>query len=509
MPADPVPAESAASPAIDPAPAETPANDRPPRALWIAIAASAIVLFACASVRHFLLQSTAFDLGIYDQVAYLMGRGLPPYATVSDMHHMGNHAAYSFFLVGGLYAIAPSIYWLFAVQAVGLALGAWPAWALAKQAGLNPRQSLAIAGLYLLYPLIFNVNLFDFHPEVMGIAAFLGAIWAARAGRVLAFAAGLLFFLGCKAVLSLTVAATGVWLLAFERRWRCGAIALGLGVGWFLLSTQVAIPAFNQGEGHDAIGRYAYLGDSVLEVGKNLFLRPGLVLARVFSGATLTYLALLLGPVLWWLLPGRLAPLVGALPAFGLNLLSDVAEQRDLVHQYSLPILPFLVLAAIAGLKAGYPGLKPGLLKTAIADGRAVWVWSAIGFLVLAKYGYFGSIYLAELDTWAASRAAIARVAPTGGVLASANLVPHLSHRAIVRQTVATAPPPDWPQYDWVLLDSVHPGWGSTPEFVAQLRAELTANPEFLPDFDRDGVVLFRRAAIGRTAPPLPPEPAS
>ncbi len=44
---------------------------------WM-IGISAVILFACSSLRHALFQSGAFDLGIYDQVVYLMSQGEPP-----------------------------------------------------------------------------------------------------------------------------------------------------------------------------------------------------------------------------------------------------------------------------------------------------------------------------------------------------------------------------------------------------------------------------------------------
>ena len=480
-------------------------RDVPP-ALMAAIAIATGGLFAASSLRHALLQSTAFDLAIYDQVAYLASRGLTPYATVSEMHHMGNHAAYSFFLLAPFYRLWPDVHWLFAAQAFGLAVGALPVWAIARQARLDWGQSFAIAIAYLLYPVVFNVNLFDFHPEVMGIAALAGSIWAARAGRVGWFTVALVYVLGCKAVLSITVAAMGLWLLLLERRRRCGAIALAMGTGWFLVVTQAVIPAFNGGLGHDAIGRYAYLGDSVIEVLQNLILRPDLVLGKLLSVDMLIYGLLLFGPLLWWLLPGRLGALVAIAPAVFLNGLSTVAEQRDLVHQYSLPMVPFLMAAAIANLQRPYPWPTNALgqtlkarLQPHLASGRAIIVWSAIGFLLLAKFGYFGSIYLNNLDTLAASRAAIAQVDGPGGVLTTANLAPHLSHRVTIRQTIDDADDrgylsyPNWDDYDYVLLDTVHPGWNSTPEFAALLRDDIAQHPDFSRDFDRDGVYLFRR----------------
>jgi|AGSF01.1.fsa_nt_gi Predicted membrane protein len=46
---------------------------------------------------------------------------------------------------------------------------------------------MAVAAVYLLYPAVFNVNLFDFHPEVIAVPAFLAAIVAARLDKILWF----------------------------------------------------------------------------------------------------------------------------------------------------------------------------------------------------------------------------------------------------------------------------------------------------------------------------------
>jgi len=138
---------------------------------------SALVLFACSSIRHTLYQSGVLDLGIYDQVVYLISQGQPPISSFLGFHHMGNHAAWAVYPLALLYKIYPSAYWLLAVQAVSLALGAVPTYYLALQAGLKESQAVAMAAVYLLYPLIFNVNLFEFHPEVMAIPVFLGVVW--------------------------------------------------------------------------------------------------------------------------------------------------------------------------------------------------------------------------------------------------------------------------------------------------------------------------------------------
>ncbi|BAT51954.1 hypothetical protein NOS3756_08850 [Nostoc sp. NIES-3756] len=205
--------------------------------VWI-ICASVLILLAASSLRHELFQSTAFDLGIFDQAVYLISQGKEPVTTIQGFHILGDHAAWIFYPLALLYKIYPSVYWLFAVQVIALGIAALPIWYLSLQAGLKESQAIAIMIAYLLYPLVFNANLFDFHPEVIAVPLLLSAVLAARSQRIGWFCLSIIVVLGCKAVLSLTVAAMGVWLIFFEKRRLYGAIALGVGVAWFFIATQ-------------------------------------------------------------------------------------------------------------------------------------------------------------------------------------------------------------------------------------------------------------------------------
>lgn len=454
-----------------------------PNTLGWMIGASALLLFVCSSVRHALFQSSAFDLGIYDQVVYLMSQGQPPISSILGLHHLGNHAAWAVYPLGLLYQIYPTVYWLFAVQAVSLALGALPTWHLARQAGLKESQSTAIAVAYLLYPLIFNVNIFDFHPEVMATPAILGAVLAARLGQTVWFCCAITFVLGCKDALSLTIAAMGVWLLVFEKRRLCGALAIIAGIAWFLIVTQVIIPRFSGTEAA-AVERYAYLGTSVLEIAKNLLFKPSLILGKVFSLGTLEYFALLLSPVIWGLSLRHLTPLVAAIPALTLNILADYPYQRDLVHQYSLQVLPFLLLAVISNLAAGGGWLK---------HKRGIILWSIVAFLALAKFSYFWSRYPDHIDTWQATREAIAIVQTKAGVLASTHIVPHLTHRPFIQPTSLASESADLNQYKYVLLNVRHPGLGSPPEIGPNVVKRLQQMPQFQLRYQRNRVIVFEK----------------
>ena len=466
--------------------------------VFLMIVVTTIVLFTASSARHALFQSTAFDLAIFDQAIYLISQNQTPFSSLMAINIWGDHAAFIFYPLALLYKIYPDVHWLFLVQAVSLALGAWPSWSLARQAGLNNSISWAIACIYLLYPLVFNVNLFDFHPEVIAVPALLAAILAARLNKTLWFCAAIVLVLICKAVLSLTVAAMGLWLLCFDKKRNCGLIALFLGVGWFLVATQAVIPYFNQGREHAGIGRYQYLGNSVFEIAINLIMKPNLVLERLFSLETFEYLALLLLPVIWWLSPRHLSSLISAVPMLAMNILSDIPAQRDLIHQYSVPILPFLVVAVISSL--AYSNQQKG--KT-IFDRlplpnyplpRVIVIWSLIAFLALAKYGYFWTIYLNGLDTLPATKEAISLVETKDSVLTTAQIAPHLAHRPVVKLTQAHAPPANLAEFDYVLLNLRYPGWMSDREFVKNLVTKLKNTPQFQLKYQRDDIYLFTKS---------------
>lgn len=459
-------------------------------------AGSAVLLWLASSLRHWLFQSAGWDLGIFDQGLYLLSQGLPPYSTLREIHLLGDHAAWILYPIALLYKLYPSVYWLLAIQALALALGAIPTFALARQADLPSPQALTLALVYLLYPLVFNVNLCDFHPEVLAVPLLLTAVWAARSHRISAgdpryvalFILCLLLTLGCKEVLGLTVTAMGIWLLVWERQRVCGLWAIAAGMFWFAIATQVIIPALS-GLQPAGVSLYGYLGDSIPAVIANIFLKPQRVLGQLLSLGTLEYLALLLGPVLWGLSIPALVPLFPALPTLALNLLSSEPQQRNLTQHYSLPILPFLILAVITTLQGHHHRAEWSWRRRS----PLILGWAIAAFLLLAKYGYFGSLYLRSLDTWHASRTAIAQVKTADPVLTTSNLAPHLTHRRLIRQTQATSPPADLGEFYYGVLNVKQPGWLSTPEFAQALVAQFQADDRFTQVYAEDGVYVFQK----------------
>ena len=449
---------------------------------WM-IAISAFILFACSSLRHALFQSTAFDLGIFDQAIYLISQGKEPITTIQGFHILGDHAAWIHYILALPYKIYPSVYWLFIVQSLALALGALPTWYLAIQAGLKESQAMAIVTAYLLYPVVFNGNLFDFHPEVIAVPLLLSAVLAARLENIAWFCVCIILTLGCKAVLSLTVVSMGIWLMLFEKKRLCGLLAIIMGSAWFIIATKLIIPAFSGAEAA-AVGRYSYLGNSVFEIAKNLIFQPGLIFSKIFSLDNFGYLILLSAPIIWCLSTASLKPLIGAIPCVAHNLIADYQAQKDLVHQYTLPALPFLILAVIASLTVG-----KGLLQ----NRRAIIIWSLITFLCLAKFTHFTGKYLESIDNLQATREAISLVKNQGSVYTTAQITPHLSNRDLIKFTDTGSPNQDLNIFDYILLNVRHPGWASNQEFATNLVNQLNKKPRFKLTYQQDDIYLFTK----------------
>jgi uncharacterized membrane protein len=446
---------------------------------------SFIVLFLASTIRHILFSSTAYDLGIFDNGIYLISQGENPYISFLKIHILGDHAAWILYLIAPLYFIFPSVYWLFILQAFCLSIAVLPIWHLSKLMELKDSQARSVCLIYLLYPLIFNFNLFDFHPEVIALPLFFIAILAVKLDKIYWFICSIIFILGCKAVLALTVAMMGIWLIFYHHKKIYGMIAIFSGIFWFIIATQLIIPYFSGAEAA-AVGRYNFLGDSVTEILLNLILKPQIILSHLFTFPNAEYLLLLFIPIIPVLAWQELTNLIPAIPTLFLNLLTDYQPQKDLIHQYSLPIIPFLILTIIASL-ANH--------KTWFYKSYQIRIWSLIAFLILAKYVYFfpNSLYMKNLNTWQSTNEAINLIDKEGSVLTAAQIVPHLSHREEIYLATDDFNYEKINDIDYILLNLDNPGFGSSPEKIKELINVLKNQENFKLTHEKDEIFLFSK----------------
>ena len=91
-----------------------------------------LLLWGITAARHGLLQSNAYDLGLFDQWAWLISSGAEPISSMEQVHVLADHGAWMLYLAGGAYRILPSLQWLLASQALALSFTALPIFWLAE-----------------------------------------------------------------------------------------------------------------------------------------------------------------------------------------------------------------------------------------------------------------------------------------------------------------------------------------------------------------------------------------
>ena len=402
-----------------------------------------LLLWGVAAARHGLLQSNAYDLGLFDQWAWLIGSGAAPISSMEQVHVLADHGAWMLYLAGGAYRILPSVQWLLGSQALALSCTALPIWWLAEQAGLTRRRCWLVCALWWLQPVVFNAALFDFHPETWVMPALALALWAEREGRPRHWFGLLLLMLGCRDGLLLVTAGMAIDL-AWRRRWRWSLAAGSLSISWLLMLSLWLYPLLRDGEGPKAASQmFSHLKDG-----------PTSVLSGLDWGGGAEYLLLLCLPcfVLWR--RTSLRTLLIGLPLVLVNLLSASASYRTLVHHYSLPLAVVAVVACIDGLRGkaqpqrGFPWML---------------CWAMACWLALAKPWFFSGPYLTRVPQLQGVNEAQALIQPQDGLLTTSYLVPQLSQRTTIgfpKNKQST--PLDTAAWNVLLLNPEDPGWGSS-----------------------------------------------
>ena len=435
-------------------------NNTPPARLWWTSFGVAFFGWGLAASRHWLLQSNAYDLGLFDQWAWLVSHGLPPISSMEDVHLLADHGAWMFYWSGLLYWFHPSIHWLLASQALTLSLTALPLWMLASQAGLTRRLCWFSCLLWWLQPLVFNVNLFDFHPETWVMPGLALAIWCQRQKRFGAWVALLVLMLGCRDGLVLVTLGLSLSLL-IQRRWRWAIVGAGLSGAWILLLSKWLYPWFRNGEGPKAAGRmFSHLGDNFGDILLTLISQPWLAFTHIDLGGGAFYLLVLVLPTLPFWRRRSLLILSAAIPLLLVNLNAEASSYRTLIHHYSLPLAVLSVTAAIDGLA----------LQTRTAFPWKGVIWAIALWIALAKPWFFTGPYLNRVTMVGDAQQAISKLSPQDRVLTTSYLVPQISQRqhvAFAKQSQSKqAFDNDWTVF---LLNPSQPGWGSKKSIQKRL----------------------------------------
>jgi uncharacterized membrane protein len=447
--------------------------------------------------RHERFGSQSFDLGIFDQAAWLVSRGGDLFITVRGLDVLGHHANMGLFLLAPFYWLGAGPHFLNLLQVASLALGAVPIFLLARDRLASARLALVPAGAYLLHPALGFFAWEEFHPEVMAITPLFFAWWFARRERWGAFAACVIYAVSWKEDVALAAVVLGVVLLLRGHR-RAGLVTAASAAVWFLFVNRVLLPGVSGEAFYDHL--FSDLGDSPWEIVTTLLFHPTRILRALGAPDARTYVWQMLGP--FGFLP-LLAPLAAGLgaPQFVLNVVSEAGFTRSISYHFSsLPLagmtLGTVEAIAFLGRRTGIRRALVGALAATSLAGAVLWGVSPVG----REYDE-GWWPLAADRRQASKQEAVALPPSDAPVSATYEFVPHLTHRRAIY---------DWPN-PWVATNwGLHNEGTPDPKVVrwlvmdrrltgatADLLDQLLHDGEFEVVFDRDDIVVARRVGSG------------
>lgn len=429
-----------------------------------------------SAVRYLGLQTTAWDMGIYNQALFttlFAGRlfyytpDLPANPTGSLF---GIHFSPILLTLSPFYLLYPSPITLLVVQAAVLGLGALPLYYYTLDKFGEKRTALTFALAYLVSPLIVGINWYDFHPEMFIPPALLGAIYFWTKRKWFGYFACVVAALSSIETAPVIVGALGLYFAWKERlklmqvrRLRDLTVSpvfvplstIAISAGWLVVALSVIrslnpINVFYYGKSPLF---WTVLGArNIGEVPIRAFVDPASALSALAYEWWLKgiYLVLLFAPLVFLPLRSRSLSLL-TLPWLGVALLSNYLPFYVVGFQYTAFVASFIFIGGAEGLaKLGKSGRHLGLSAEGLK--RGIVVAALIAFIVGTPTIYWFSGLLPPAPPYhlfsagsheSAVRDLVSMIPPSASVMTQPNIFPLVSSRAnaYVVPTVSLFPP--------------------------------------------------------------------
>ncbi|NCF75504.1 MAG: DUF2079 domain-containing protein [Xanthomonadaceae bacterium] len=366
------------------------------RLLWLFIFLYTLFFSLISFWKYKNFLYNGLDLAIFNQVFFNTSEGRLFEFSIHPHLYLGDHFSLFILFLAPLYAFFKSPIFLLFLQSLILGLASWPIFLITKNVFKKQDDrfliALTSALVFLLNPIIWNINLFDFHILSFAIFFLLFAFYFWQEKRFLWFVIFLILALTVREDVSLVVFMFGILplleiknlkeakFMSFPRRresrrmdsrlrgndiinyfrfftiqknnlkWIFSPIVMSL--FWFFVSAKI-ISYFNPASSYKFLVYYQWLGKSnnFLDLILNIFKNPLAAFLHLFVfGNLVTFFGFLLSFIFFPLFAGKY--LLLAIGVFVQIFLSS-ANEGDLILQthYAALFLPALSIASIYGLK--------------------------------------------------------------------------------------------------------------------------------------------------------------
>ncbi|MBU1164524.1 DUF2079 domain-containing protein [Patescibacteria group bacterium] len=289
------------------------------------------------------------DLSIINQVFFNSASGDFFASSIHPPSYLGDHFTPILILLLPFYFLFKSPLTLLFLQTIILALCAWPIYLIANKI-LNRRWGLFFALMFLVNPLIANVNLFEFHFIPFAIFTLLWAIYFYLKEDFWKFLLFIFLSLLIREDVSLVIFMFGILALFDRKKNKWVLTPIFLSILYFIISVKIT-SIFWPGGNYKFMIYYSWLGENWPELIKNSILKIDKVFLHFFK---LGNIEMILGLLLPFALLPLLAPkfLILTLLIFVQFVLGEAGGSALIVKtHYSSLFIPALFTATIIALK--------------------------------------------------------------------------------------------------------------------------------------------------------------
>ncbi|MFA5008199.1 MAG: DUF2079 domain-containing protein [Candidatus Omnitrophota bacterium] len=287
-----------------------------------------------------------WDLASNSQVLWGLIHG-SSYSSLLGVNYFGHHTYFILFLLLPIYALFAHPLTLLLLKTLSLGLAVYPIYLIAKEE-LGEKTGLAIVFIYLFYPALGYLNLYEFQVPVFATLFLSWMLYFFKKGCFGRFVLFMVLSLLCQETISLIIILMGVYAFFAKKNKKWVLTPILLGAAWFLAMVKIVLPYFNKGNLF-FLGLYSHMGNSISEIIKFIITSPVETAKLIFAKQKLIFLNQLFMPLSFLCLLDFYILII--FPILLLHLLSVRQYEHTIYFHYAAELLPFLFISTIYGIK--------------------------------------------------------------------------------------------------------------------------------------------------------------
>ncbi|HEX8919520.1 MAG TPA: DUF2079 domain-containing protein, partial [Chloroflexota bacterium] len=398
-----------------------------------------------------------------------------------------------------VYLVYPHPESLLVLQTAAIAAGVVPIYFLARDVLRCDWCGMVFAAVYLLFPSLEGMNLYEFHPVALATPLLLAAFLFAWRRRYVWFAVCSLAAIGTKEQIGLVIFMFGLYVALINRNRLIGFGMAVVGAFWSLFAALVIEKHYRApGTLSYLHTRYGYLGHGVHGILHTVLHNPGIIAGNVFSWAKLGYMIALLAPTGFLAILGLPALLLAA-PSFALVLFSGDFHMYTALGDNSAEMIAVVMIAAILGAGIVTKLLSSRLPRRAVLAGIAVWLLAG-SLLYQHRSGYTPLGARFQVPSIGPHQRLenrfVSLIPPSVPVSTQDQLDPHLSNRRYTylfedtgREANVLAPA------NYIMLDVSAPTYPLPSDTLYDRARHWIGKPGWGVAAARDGLILIENGA--------------